>query len=37
MRPRRMSRRARRELRASIDVSAAYDIGRPLNFTVRRR
>jgi hypothetical protein len=36
-RKRRMSRRARRPLRASIDVSATCDIGRPLSFTVRGR
>jgi hypothetical protein len=37
MRPRRLIRRALRDWRASFDLSAARDIGRPLNFTVRRR
>ena len=35
MRPRRKFRRARRDRRASFDLSAACGIGRPLNFTVR--
>jgi hypothetical protein len=37
MRPRRLIGRAYTALRASFDVSAARDIGRPLNFTVRGR
>ena len=37
LRSRRASRRARRDLRASVDVSAAYAYARPLNFTVRSR
>jgi hypothetical protein len=37
MRPLRVSCRARRDWRASFDVSAACDIGRPLNFTVRQQ
>jgi hypothetical protein len=36
VRPRRPSRRSRRALRVSIDVSAACASARPLNFTVRR-
>jgi len=37
MRPRRMFRRARGDLKVPFDLSAACDSARPLNFTVRSR